>query len=55
VSEQPNNPPVPDHRTDAQRFEDALRVSLRAPKAKVDAMIAEEKAKKRKPKAKPRK
>jgi len=47
MSEQPTNP-APDKRTDAQRFEDALRVSLRAPKAKVDAMIAAEKAKKRK-------
>jgi len=38
----------PDLRTDAQRFEDALRAALSAPKAKVDARIAEEKDKRRK-------
>ncbi|HZT41132.1 MAG TPA: hypothetical protein VFA07_03025 [Chthonomonadaceae bacterium] len=43
MSEQPANT-EPDKRTDAQRFEDALR----APKAKVDAMIAEERAKRKK-------
>ncbi|HZT41261.1 MAG TPA: hypothetical protein VFA07_03685 [Chthonomonadaceae bacterium] len=48
MSEQSNLKQEPDLRTDAQRFEDALRVSLRAPKAKVDAMIAEEKANKQK-------